>query len=333
MDQTRQRLAYRCLPLVIANQSGWELLSPGGFSVTWNGGDSCDDVQIAWDDQPIPGVASHFGHGLVTFFFGYIFRTPDGYSLLVGGPPNCPKDGIAPLEGVVETYWAPYTFSMSWKMTRPHNTVQFEKGEPVARILPIPHDNLRTFEPVIRPVVSDVNLVAQFSAWRRRRQTFSQSLRGRDLDEALTMWTGDYFGGRDQRGNVDPAHVTSSTPREFVDEGPKTMSIDEFRAIWRCVVARAWKDEQFKQRLLEDATAVLAEYGVPSPNRPKICVREEMTENFLNLTLPPKAAVGDLLEAYLWSDVSLSDLERIAIEPHPDRPHTSSPSRTQNHRA
>jgi hypothetical protein len=39
MDDTNQRFAYRCIPLSIANASGWEIVLPFSFSAVWNGGD------------------------------------------------------------------------------------------------------------------------------------------------------------------------------------------------------------------------------------------------------------------------------------------------------
>jgi hypothetical protein len=38
MDDTNQRFAYRCIPLSIANASGWEIVLPFSFSAVWNGG-------------------------------------------------------------------------------------------------------------------------------------------------------------------------------------------------------------------------------------------------------------------------------------------------------
>jgi hypothetical protein len=43
---------------------------------------------------------------------------------------NSPKDGIAPLTGVIETDWLPYPFTMNWQMTRP-GSVRFDKDEAV----------------------------------------------------------------------------------------------------------------------------------------------------------------------------------------------------------
>ena len=35
MDATDDRFAYRCIPLSIANASGWELLCPIAFEALW----------------------------------------------------------------------------------------------------------------------------------------------------------------------------------------------------------------------------------------------------------------------------------------------------------
>jgi len=64
MDQTHQRYAYRCLPLVIANQAGWIIRNPLDFSVRWNGGNQLDDLKIRFPrGVPETRIRSHFGHG------------------------------------------------------------------------------------------------------------------------------------------------------------------------------------------------------------------------------------------------------------------------------
>ena len=45
MDQTDQRYAYRCLPLTVGNQFGWEMLCPASFEALWTGGRSLASVQ------------------------------------------------------------------------------------------------------------------------------------------------------------------------------------------------------------------------------------------------------------------------------------------------
>ena len=59
-------------------------------------------------------------YGVVTFHPGYLFRTPDGWSMHGhAAPPNHVKDGIQPLVGLVETDWLPFPFTMNWIFTRP----------------------------------------------------------------------------------------------------------------------------------------------------------------------------------------------------------------------
>jgi hypothetical protein len=56
---------------------------------------------------------------------------------------------------------------------------------------------------------------------------------------------------------------------------------------WGQVVARAWSDDTFKQRLLSDPKAVLAEAGLPVP--PTMQIRmHEATPTLLHLVLPPR---------------------------------------------
>lgn len=64
------------------------------------------------------------------------------------GVPNLAKDGIAPLEGVVETDWLSFTFTMNWIFTRP-GRVRFEADEPFCFITPVNYRAIEAFEPTI----------------------------------------------------------------------------------------------------------------------------------------------------------------------------------------
>src|SRR4051812_45597321 len=78
MDKMGHRFPYRCTPLTVANSTGWELLCPAAVQASWNGGDGLGDLTVSIEDAP-PGVAdfaqSHFGHGVLSFHPGYLFRT------------------------------------------------------------------------------------------------------------------------------------------------------------------------------------------------------------------------------------------------------------------
>src|SRR3546814_8818218 len=103
MDDTPGRFAYRCLPLVIANQHGWDVLSLASFAARWRGGVGQDEIELVFAGDPDSHVSTHFGSGIVTFSLGHLFRTSPGVNLWIKGPSNRPKDGASPLEGIIET--------------------------------------------------------------------------------------------------------------------------------------------------------------------------------------------------------------------------------------
>jgi hypothetical protein len=211
MDVFAERHPYRCLPLTMANTSGWEILCPVGFSAEWNGGDLQSDITLR-PDHPYPGfedfAVSHFTRGVLTFHPGYMFRTPLKWSMMVQGPPNFIKDGIQPLAGLVETDWLPFPFTMNWMFTRP-GKVRFEKGDPFCFITLLQDKALETFEPVIRPIESDSVLKGQYEAWTKQRSDFNSRLFKRDPSALKEAWQRYYFKGEmpDDVGPAPTDHV------------------------------------------------------------------------------------------------------------------------------
>src|SRR5215471_21435605 len=160
MDAFPGRHAYRCLPLAIANAYGWDILSPYSFTATWTGGSAASDVTFAAEgNAPYLDhfVNPNFSRGVVTFHTGYLFRTEPGWHLMATGPVNSPKDGMAPLTGIVETDWLPYPFTMNWQFTRP-GAVRFEAGEPFCRVFPVPAGAAESVEPEIFEMSQDAEL-------------------------------------------------------------------------------------------------------------------------------------------------------------------------------
>jgi hypothetical protein len=169
MDETVDRFAYRCLPVAIANQMGWDVLCPVAFTASWNGKENLDAVSIKFHGPESPLIGSHFGHGVLTFTLGYLFRTTKSHNLWVKGPTNCPKDGIAPLEGLIETDWAPFSFTMNWTFTRPHHECHFKEGEPVCQILPYPRHYIMKFDPQIANIHQNTKIYDQYNEWWESR--------------------------------------------------------------------------------------------------------------------------------------------------------------------
>lgn len=182
MERAQNKWPYRCLPLTIANTSGWEVLSPCSFSIYYNGLLEKEDIKIICnDDYPhfSSFVKSHFSNGVVTFDLGYVVRSEPGWSTWVMGPPNFAKHGIAPLSGLVETDWLPYTFTMNWLLTAP-GVVHFEKGEPFCFLTLVQDKLLDDIEPEILPIAADPELQAQQENWAKSRDEYQKALNAGD---------------------------------------------------------------------------------------------------------------------------------------------------------
>ena len=215
MNDTIDRFAYRCLPLAIANQVGWDVLCPVAFTAKWNGKETLNAIQIKFHGKESTLISSHFGDGILTFTLGYLFHTTKSHNLWIKGPTNCPKDGIAPLEGLIETDWAPFSFTMNWKFTRPRHKVRFEVGEPICRILPYPRHYVRKFDPQIKNIHQDAGLYNQYAEWRKSRATFIDDLKDANSDASKAKWQRTYLKGQNQTGNTFAGHQTKIQMKDF----------------------------------------------------------------------------------------------------------------------
>jgi hypothetical protein len=212
------RHGRRCLPLAVANEAGWFVLNNQAFTAVWGGDDKAESLTVEYDGTP-PRFRAHsqFGFGVISFMIPYLFRTPDGYNLLVRGPANLPKDGIWPLEGLVETDWAVQTFTMNWKLTRPDAPVRFEAGEPVCMLVPQRRGELQTFEPELRDFDSEPEIRASNAAFNRARH---ESLVRTFIAEhvpgvGFPGYEKHYMQGKAPDGTVAPEHEKKLGLAEF----------------------------------------------------------------------------------------------------------------------
>ena len=179
MDNYPERHPYRCLPLQIANSYGWQLLSPYSFEVNYRGGVTPGDIRISLPNDISESdsfVETHFGHGVLTFRTGYIFRTQPGWQLLISGPKNHPKDTIYPLDGLIESDWLPYPFTVNWQFTRP-GRIRFEKNEPFCQLVPVLQHALEWIEPEIVDIRRNPHLCKQYKEWLHKRTSDSSHSR------------------------------------------------------------------------------------------------------------------------------------------------------------
>jgi hypothetical protein len=186
--------AYQCLPMVVANQWGWQVLCPADVRVIWNGMPDPEGLRVEVDPQWTAAVKSQFGQGIVTFSLPWLFRTPPGWDLYVKGPSNRWKPNCVPLEGVIETWWLNYTFTLNWKLVEP-GIVDFACGESLGQLVPVPHATFQDAQASESPIgFVEPEAAAELLRWRAERRriaaepvkTHKLYLKAEDVEEHLT---------------------------------------------------------------------------------------------------------------------------------------------------
>ncbi len=184
MDKTPGAFAYHCLPLVMANSLGWFVINDVPCEMEWDGTEPSSrparsgPTEELTENQKHFLPSSHFGSGVVTFHAEFMFWTEQKISLITKGPANMPKHGIQSLEGVIETDWLPYPFTMNWKMTAKNTRVRFERGEPIAQIIPYPagpDQRDRAGNPLAAGTIPE--LFAKYEDYRKKRTVFNEKFK------------------------------------------------------------------------------------------------------------------------------------------------------------
>lgn len=220
MDNTAESYAYRCLPLNIANTHGWSFHLPFPISVAWDGssGKSGLRIRTGGEHDASRVCMSNFGHGILTFFIHGVFRTEPGWNLYINGAPNRPLDGLYPLHGVVETDWAPYSFTMNWQITRPHTWLTFPKDYPFCSVMPVKRNLLESVEPEIRDISDDPELAQAHETWAQSRQKFNDELNQVGSEAMRNKWQKNYYQGKllDGSSGADD-HIIKQRISKFKD--------------------------------------------------------------------------------------------------------------------
>ena len=217
MDRTSERFAYRCLPLLIANQHGWFVLNVHKVRVVWDGQPDARGAEGGLRSGA-GGRALSGGEPFRAWRADVEFELPvshvAGLQPLARGPANMWKPGIVPLEGIIETDWTVATFTMNWKMTMANQPVDFLPGEPICMIVPV---RRRMWNRLSRWCVIWIR------ARRRKRpmtngprggRSSSRILRSADSEARQEKWQKDYMqgggpGGRcaGASGKTEPAGI------------------------------------------------------------------------------------------------------------------------------
>lgn len=175
MDQEELSYSYYCGPLVAANQLGYNIIYQNETEVIWNENADYSDIEINHikQDENFCGCGVHFEIDILTFTFPLLFRTSPGWGLLVSGPANNPIDGLYPLEGLVETNWLPFTFTMNFKIIEKNKLIRIKQYTPICRILPYPLNLNQKTNLTFSNLQDDKKLFADYNAWSKAREDFN----------------------------------------------------------------------------------------------------------------------------------------------------------------
>ena len=202
MDESHEAFAYKCLPLTMANQHGWEAYLTRQVKFVWNGGHTMQDIKII--DSGENSCFSIFGSGIITFHIMHIISTPPDYNLYITGTPNFVKPGIQPLTGVYESDWSPYTFTMNWKITEPNRIFTFNPGvDPVCFFFPVPRKLVEEFDFVEKPLTSNLELHKQHEIFKKSRRDFINRTPEEIAIDKRT-WQKHYYQGKYPDGSKCP---------------------------------------------------------------------------------------------------------------------------------
>ena len=218
MEDTPSKFAYRCLPLTIANQTGWWVHNPIGFTAYWSGRTGRGQVEFKFDRNSevwSQFINDQFGHGIVTWNTPFLFRTkPSGSRLIVCGPTNSFKHGIQPLTAIIESDWMTMSFTMNWKFTASSVVVRFEAGEPLFQVIPVVGNvckDLQESQVTYQKLSDDRETYQAYNDWHHARKKFYQELTAGNVSP--DDWQKDYFLGRgisDQQSAAE--HITRIVP-------------------------------------------------------------------------------------------------------------------------
>jgi len=231
MDATPSHYAYRCLPLTIANQVGWWVRNPVGFTAIWRGYSAPGSIDFWFDAaEDLWGgwINSQFGEGIITWNTPFLFRTrPAGSRILVCGPVNAFKDNAHPLTALIESDWISMSFTMNWKVMRPGEPVRFHAGEPLFQVIPLAGNlcaDLEEADVTYSRLDDDPEVARSYEEWQASRNAFHQQKAAGQV--RADGWQKDYFQGRDASGReAAPAHRTKVVPPK-VRRGPRVKDRD-----------------------------------------------------------------------------------------------------------
>ena len=189
MDKTEEHYAYRCLPMTIANMLGYHIIPKEPVEAYWDGGTTSSSIRF---NKGQDLACSIFGHGIITFHIDWLISTDDNTNLFITGPLNHMVMNTQALTGVYETDWAPFSFTMNWKISQP-GLVTFTEEDPICHIFPIPREYVEAVPIQVLPLSDNKVLNDEYDKFTKSRHAFIES---QSFGWQKSYFKGEYVDGR-----------------------------------------------------------------------------------------------------------------------------------------
>ena len=224
MDRFSERHPYRCLPMTMANSTGWEILCPVGFTAEWNGGPLASDI-IVTGRPPVPRLRRlrqdpllarrpHLPPGLPLPHAGGLVDVGDGAAQPhqgrhpAAGRPGGDRLAAVPLHHELDLHpagqgaaspRASRSASSPWPRTARWRASTWCSGAWSA----------------------DPDLRGQYEAWRKQRDDFNKALFRGEPEAVKAAWQRYYFRGElpEETGRQGPRRPHQPPPPEGAEAG------------------------------------------------------------------------------------------------------------------
>jgi len=192
MDETYNKHAYQCMPMTMANVSGWEIVLDEDLVVVWEGGNSIVTV-VSGGVQKERQVAHPSMIGIISLSTGWAINTEEGYTTSITGSPNYFIDGAVPLAATIPSSWWPDEVQMNWKITKVNQPVVFPAGAPYCFFTIQKEDLLKSVEFEVENLWDKQELM-------QSRMKYSEVKMNNNIEKPWT-WTKGIKTGIDADGN------------------------------------------------------------------------------------------------------------------------------------
>ena len=141
MDETFDKHAYRCVPIVMANGLGWGISFPEDISFIWDGitDTTPNHIKILSGEKY---CSLGRANATLSFNTGLYFRTKENLSLLHMPVPNQFIPGIQAYTTIISSSFFNSPFPCAIRVTESNKVITIKANQPIVSILPISLQNL-----------------------------------------------------------------------------------------------------------------------------------------------------------------------------------------------